>query len=109
LAAEKKSVEDLRGKLELTEANLQEQLNNRDSVNQIGTLAGERNLHIVDVYDADPNGKRHRCQLSLPRGQGLFQQDLEQQNAEEFIFQRITTPFPNLPEPIATPSPCCCR
>jgi hypothetical protein len=34
----------------------------KGSGNQIGSLAAARNLHIVDVYDADANGKQH-CSL----------------------------------------------
>jgi len=59
-AAEKQTVEDLRGKLELTEANLQQELNRKDSAGEIGALVAARNLHIVDVYDADPSGKQQR-------------------------------------------------
>jgi hypothetical protein len=51
---------DLRGKLERTEANLQQELNLKGSASEIGSLVAARNLHIVDVYDADPSGKQHR-------------------------------------------------
>jgi hypothetical protein len=52
---------DLRSKLELTEANLQQELNLKDAKSQMGELVAARNLHIVDVYDADPSGKRQRA------------------------------------------------
>jgi hypothetical protein len=52
--------DDLRNKLDRTEANLQEQLNLRSAKSDTGELVAARNLHIVDVYDADPTGKRQR-------------------------------------------------
>jgi len=58
LAAQQGEREQLRAKLELTEANLQQQLSLQSAKGEMGELVAARNLHIVDVYDADPDGKR---------------------------------------------------
>jgi len=51
---------DLSSKLALTEADLQRERDLKSAKSEMGELAASRNLHIVDVYDADPNGKRSR-------------------------------------------------
>jgi hypothetical protein len=51
---------DLSSKLTLTEADLQRERDLKSAKSEMGELAASRNLHIVDVYDADPNGKRQR-------------------------------------------------
>jgi hypothetical protein len=51
---------DLDSKLALTEADLQRERDLKSAKSEMGELAASRNLHIVDVYDADPNGKRQR-------------------------------------------------
>jgi predicted nucleic acid-binding Zn-ribbon protein len=61
LASEQKDTEYLRSKLELTEANLQQEMALKDAKSQMGDLVAARNLHIVDVYDSDPSGKRQRA------------------------------------------------
>jgi hypothetical protein len=61
LALQKRTTEEISQKLQVTEANLQEELSNKDAKSQMGELVAARNLHIVDVYDADPTGKRQRA------------------------------------------------
>jgi hypothetical protein len=51
---------DLSSKLTLTEADLQRERDLKSAKSEMGDLVAARNLHIVDVYDADPNGKRQR-------------------------------------------------
>jgi predicted nucleic acid-binding Zn-ribbon protein len=60
LVAQQGDTEQLRARLELTEANLQQQLSLQSAKGEMGELVAARNLHIVDVYDADPSGKRQR-------------------------------------------------
>ena len=61
LAVQRRTTEEVSEKLQITEANLQGELNLKDAKSQMGELVAARNLHIVDVYDADPNGKRQRA------------------------------------------------
>jgi hypothetical protein len=61
LAAQQDQNQELRAKLDLTEANLQQELQLKSAKNEMGALVAARDLHIVDVYDADPNGKRQRA------------------------------------------------
>jgi hypothetical protein len=51
---------NLDSKLALTEADLQRERDLKSAKSEMGELAASRNLHIVDVYDADPDGKRQR-------------------------------------------------
>jgi sugar-specific transcriptional regulator TrmB len=51
---------DLSSKLAFTESDLQRERDLKSAKSEMGELAASRNLHIVDVYDADPNGKRQR-------------------------------------------------
>jgi len=60
LTAQQNEGEQLRTKLELTESGLQRELDLKSAKTEMGDLVAARNLHIVDVYDADPNGKRQR-------------------------------------------------
>jgi len=60
LTAQQNEGEQLRAKLELTESGLQRELDLKSAKSEMGDLVAARNLHIVDVYDADPNGKRQR-------------------------------------------------
>jgi hypothetical protein len=60
LAAQQNDSEQLRMKLERTQSDLQRELDLKSAKTEIGDLIAARNLHIVDVYDADPNGKRQR-------------------------------------------------
>jgi|SRR5579863_359462 len=61
LAMQQQRTQDVSEKLQITEANLQQELNVKDAKSQMGELVAARNLHIVDVYDADPSGKRQRA------------------------------------------------
>jgi hypothetical protein len=61
LDVQKQHDEDLSTKLALTEDSLQKELDLKSATSQMGELVAARNLHIVDVYDADPNGKRQRA------------------------------------------------
>lgn len=83
LASEQKDNEYLRGKLELTEASLQQELAMKDAKSEMGELVAARNLHIVDVYDADPSGKRQRAfgRVFYTEGKSLvfYAYDLEDQ------------------------------
>jgi len=61
LAVEQQRTQEVSEKLRITEANLQQELSLKDAKSQMGELVAARNLHIVDVYDADPSGKRQRA------------------------------------------------
>jgi hypothetical protein len=60
LVAQQNESEQLKAKLELTESSLQRQLDLKSAKTDMGDLVAARNLHIIDVYDADPSGKRQR-------------------------------------------------
>jgi hypothetical protein len=60
LGIQKQQNEELTSKLASTEADLQRERDLKSAKSEMGELAASRNLHIVDVYDADPNGKRQR-------------------------------------------------
>jgi len=60
LGIQKQTSEDLNAKLEQTSFDLQRERDLKSAKSEMGDLAGSRNLHIVDVYDADPSGKRQR-------------------------------------------------
>ena len=61
LGIQKQSNEDLNSKLELAIADLQRERDLKSAEIEMGSLVAARNLHIVDVYDADPGGKRQRA------------------------------------------------
>jgi hypothetical protein len=61
LDIQKQNDEDLVAKLQLTEDSLQKERDLKSAMSEMGELVAARNLHIVDVYDADPNGKRQRA------------------------------------------------
>jgi hypothetical protein len=61
LDVQKQRDDDLSTKLALTEDSLQKEIDLKSATSQMGELVAARNLHIVDVYDADPNGKRQRA------------------------------------------------
>jgi hypothetical protein len=61
LDVQKQNDDDLSTKLALTEDSLQKARDLKSATSQMGELVAARNLHIVDVYDADPNGKRQRA------------------------------------------------
>ncbi len=60
LGIQKQTSEELGAKLETTTADLRRELDLKSAKSELGDLVAARNLHIVDVYDADPNGKRQR-------------------------------------------------
>jgi hypothetical protein len=57
---QEKKTADLNAKLEAAQVDLQRERDAQATKSELGDLAAARNLHIVDVYDADPNGKRRR-------------------------------------------------
>lgn len=60
LGIQKQMGEDLAAKLDTTEGELRRQNDLKSAKLELGDLVATRNLHIVDVYDADSNGKRDR-------------------------------------------------
>jgi hypothetical protein len=60
LGVQKQMREDLAAKLDTTEEELRRQNDLKSAKLELGDLVAARNLHIVDVYDADSNGKRQR-------------------------------------------------
>jgi len=61
MGMQKQANDDLNSKLELTATDLQRERDLKSAMSEMGKLVGARNLHIVDVYDADPSGKRQRA------------------------------------------------
>jgi hypothetical protein len=61
LAAQKHGADELSTKLELTEAELHREQELKSATSQFEDVLGARNLHIVDVYDAEDNGKRRNA------------------------------------------------
>ncbi len=57
---QKQTTEELTAKLETTEADLQRERDLKSAKGELGDVLAARNLHIVDVYDADGSGKRQR-------------------------------------------------
>jgi len=60
LGVQRQMTEDLAAKLDTTEEDLRRQNDLKSAKLELGDLVAARNLHIVDVYDADSNGKRQR-------------------------------------------------
>jgi uncharacterized coiled-coil protein SlyX len=60
LGIQKQTSDELSAKLDATAFDLQRERDLKSATSQMGDLVASRNLHIVDVYDADPNGKRAR-------------------------------------------------
>jgi hypothetical protein len=60
LDIQKQTSEDLTAKLEATTSDLQRERDLKSATSEMGDLVAARNLHIVDVYDADGDGKRQR-------------------------------------------------
>jgi len=58
LAAQQTQSEELKAKLDRTEADLQRELDVKSARLEIGDLVAARNLHIIDVYDVDTKGTR---------------------------------------------------
>ena len=61
LGIQKQENEDLNSRLTSTETDLQRERDLKSAESDMGSLVAARNLHIVDVYDADPSGKRQRA------------------------------------------------
>ena len=60
LDVQRQTSEEVSAKLESTTAELQRERDLKSAKTEMGDLVAARNLHIVDVYDADANGKRQR-------------------------------------------------
>jgi hypothetical protein len=60
LDVQKQTSAELAAKLETTTADLRRESDLKSATSEMGDLVAARNLHIVDVYDADTNGKRQR-------------------------------------------------
>jgi TolA-binding protein len=60
LDVEKQANKELTANLESTTAELRRERDIQSATNEMGDLVAARNLHIVDVYDADSSGKRQR-------------------------------------------------
>ena len=60
LGIQKQMREDLAAKLDTTEEELRRQNDLKSAKLELGDLVAARNLHIVDVYDADSKGNRQR-------------------------------------------------
>ena len=57
---QKQTTEELTAKLETTESDLQHERDLKSAKSEMGDVLAARNLHIVDVYDADGSGRRQR-------------------------------------------------
>jgi hypothetical protein len=60
LTVQKQVSEELTVRLSSTSADLQRERDLKSAKSELGDVVSARNLHIVDVYDADPSGKRQR-------------------------------------------------
>jgi len=60
LTLQKQSTEELSAELAAAQVELQRQGDLQSEKGQIADILAARNLHIVDVYDADADGKRQR-------------------------------------------------
>jgi hypothetical protein len=60
LDVQRQTSEEVSAKLETTTAELRREVDLKSAKSELGDVVAARNLHIVDVYDADPNGKRQR-------------------------------------------------
>jgi len=60
LSIQKQTSDELNARLDATAVELQRERDLKSAKGEMGELLAARNLHIVDVYDADPNGKRQR-------------------------------------------------
>jgi hypothetical protein len=57
---QKQASEELSAKLGSTSTDLQRERDLKSAKSELGDLVAARNLHIVDVYDADGNGRRQQ-------------------------------------------------
>ena len=60
LDIQKQTSKELSGKLDSTSSDLQRERDLKSAKSELGDLVAARNLHIVDVYDADGNGRRQQ-------------------------------------------------
>jgi hypothetical protein len=60
LGIQRQTSDELSARLDATAGDLQRERDLKSAKSEMGELVAARNLHIVDVYDADPNGKRQR-------------------------------------------------
>jgi hypothetical protein len=60
LDVQKQTSEELSAKLGSTSSDLQRERDLKSAKSELGDLVAARNLHIVDVYDADGNGRRQQ-------------------------------------------------
>jgi hypothetical protein len=60
LRIQKQTSDELTARLDAAAADLQRERDLESAKSEMGELVAARNLHIVDVYDADPGGKRQR-------------------------------------------------
>jgi hypothetical protein len=60
LSIQKQTDEELSAKLVSTTSDLQRERDLKSAKSELGDLVAARNLHIVDVYDADGNGRRQQ-------------------------------------------------
>jgi hypothetical protein len=58
LIAQQQATQESNSKLAATERELQKQEDTQTARSEIGDLISARNLHIVDVHDTEPGGKR---------------------------------------------------
>ena len=60
LEVQKQTSKELSAKLDATSSDLQRERDLKSAKSELGDLVAARNLHIVDVYDADGNGRRQQ-------------------------------------------------
>lgn len=60
VTAEKQAGDELAAKLDAAQSELQRERDLKSAKLEMGHIIAARNLHIVDVYDADTSGKRQR-------------------------------------------------
>jgi hypothetical protein len=60
LDVQKQTSKELSAKLDSTSSDLQRERDLKSAKSELGDLVAARNLHIVDVYDADGNGRRQQ-------------------------------------------------
>jgi hypothetical protein len=61
VAVEKQTTEELTAKLEAAETDLRRERDLKSAKSEMGDVVAARNLHIVDVYDADTSGRQQRA------------------------------------------------
>jgi uncharacterized coiled-coil protein SlyX len=61
VAIEKQTTEELTVKLETAESDIRRERELKSAKSEMGDVVAARNLHIVDVYDADTSGRKQRA------------------------------------------------